>query len=402
MTPKLGIHPEALAPEIRVHTTPSINIGHEIATLARVVEVGALEASLFYCGRILEGLAASSVDRLGLPVAELVFNNLVILQEVGQLRGPVTLFAHALRRYGNDARHLRRQIQPADAEVALGLVTRWLGWYFCESAFGPGLPALTPQGAGPFLASPHRVHDFLDAAEKGVEPATDSSGLWLSQTPVCVTIRQLIDSDRLESAAALLTEAKARFPGDLLLQQLNGLLLSRSGRLEEALEVLEPLARVRFDEEETSGILAGVHKRLWSDRGRSESLDKARRIYARGWTKSGHRNTYLGINAATLALMDGDAALAQQTAAQLARQILDRREDMERRWGEKAPAHDPWERATLAEAFLIQQKIPEAREQYTLVRSTLSAGGWRSASRQAGLILQKLGLHSEGDFLEQR
>lgn len=168
------------------------------------------------------------------------------------------------------------------------------------------------------------------------------------------------DADvRLDAAEALigsgeLTEALEILKGSQSRRgrQLEALALDKLGRHAEAIEILDALARSRADVE-TYGIFAGVLKRQWlAERDlHGNSLRRARELYEAAWTM--HRDPYVGINAATLALLSGESALAQSRADAVA--------------GALAEDHRPptaWRHATLGEAHLLRGDILGARAEY--------------------------------------
>ena len=115
---------------------------------------------------------------------------------------------------------------------------------------------------------------------------------------------RLLDGGHRDEARAVLTAALGQFPDEVRLRQLQGLLWSRSGRLEEACAWLEAIETTDSEaDEETQGILAGAYKRRGdADPARAAQWRQASHLgYERGWQRSQGSNTYLGINAAATA-----------------------------------------------------------------------------------------------------
>lgn len=177
------------------------------------------------------------------------------------------------------------------------------------------------------------------------------------------------------------------------LRQLMALALARSGATENALTVLERLRSESHADEETLGLIAGLHK----DRA-LESLDPKRReselVLAHEAYLTAHRQTggyWTGVNAATLALLRGRGdearALAQQVAG-AGRAALARAE---------AEGQDTyWVLATLGETALLEGHIDDALRHYARAGAvgTGRLGDLSSTRRNARLICTHLGLSS--------
>lgn len=186
----------------------------------------------------------------------------------------------------------------------------------------------------------------------------------------------------------------------LRLRQLLCLALAQSGATERARHRLEELCRDGHDSPETLGLLGRVHKDLALKAGttakRLAALDKAFRIYRRGFQKADaryrqeHRAAdakdayYCGINAATTAVLRG----ARRLARPLARRVRQICEEML-----KQDPSDYWLLATLGEAELILTRFENARRWY---RQAIDRVGdnWREFSatrRQLRLLVPALG-----------
>ena len=182
-------------------------------------------------------------------------------------------------------------------------------------------------------------------------------------------------------------------PNDLRLRQLKGLALARSGALQRANELLAGLRKEGHDDGETLGLLARTHKDLAllvEDASEREThLAAAFEIYSMGYRQSQRRAAiadayYTGINAATMALLSGRAAVARDIAAGVEALCRTSLADCETSY---------WSQATLAEAALIQGEIETAAERYA-VAARLGArhyGNLSSTRRQARLLLNYLG-----------
>src|SRR5262245_40170249 len=131
---------------VAAYTRPTFRLEDDLDRLERVHGVGALEGTILYAGRVLEVLAAAALEGAGLEARSQVFGSLEVLEQFSLLPEPPRTWAHTRRRVGNDARHVRRRLDRLDAEVALLLLERWLGWYFCQFRYGSRLPGLTRDG----------------------------------------------------------------------------------------------------------------------------------------------------------------------------------------------------------------------------------------------------------------
>jgi class 3 adenylate cyclase len=119
----------------------------------------------------------------------------------------------------------------------------------------------------------------------------------------------LLASDACERLAPL-------FPEDPKLIQLWALALARSGATNKANALMVSLAARGFNDEETLGLLARTYKDLWAQTGDRKRLSRARETYLRATELT--KGAWTGINAATLAAVDGDDA----EAARLAKEVL--------------------------------------------------------------------------------
>jgi hypothetical protein len=348
-----------------MYSTEHFDLRSDLANLDRVHKAGAAEATIFYCARILEALAAGSLQRLGVTPSDNVLTNLQRLQNFDP--GPRTTHycANALRRYGNEVRHIKRAITTDDADIALLFAERFVDWFFRSSPTKPG-----PGTGGRSLVLSRRVEmrnvlSLIDNPDVGPETIVDSllgerSGELL-ETPAlpAIVIERLLDSAAYSHARAVLTAALARFPDDLRLRQLTVLLPSRAGDLAGAIAALEELpAKARYDEE-SIGITAGVYKRMWRSEMQPEWLIRSHAKYLDGWRRSKQTNSYLGINAAATALWMGQPARSRELARGV-RDLL------------RGPTRAPtlrasrifWEDVTLAEAELLLGELAEARTMY--------------------------------------
>jgi tetratricopeptide (TPR) repeat protein len=395
-----------LAPEVLQYTSEQFDLGEDLRHLDGVRRVGAPEATIFYSARILEVLTADALQAAGLPASANVLSNLVVLEQFNLISPTTRYWAHSLRRSGNSVRHIRERVRAEDAEPALVIADRLLKWFFCDLRAGRQLPAITVdrgpiwQDACPEL---HAVIESFDDAR--FDPAATAHQLEenrhgvLLRTPALPAVLAdiLLERGERDAAKVVLERALARFPGDLRLLQLMGLLCSRSLDFKQALAYLEPLYDKYTDDEETAGILGGIYKRLWQfEEANTDWLGKSYRAYRRGWERSKYSNAYPGINAATTALWLGRPSESRETAGKV-RDIL--RSRVEAVHARPDLVLDYWDQVSLAEAELLVGNVSVARTTYgeAFERHKLLRDNVEVSKGQLAEILPRLGLSVDPD-----
>jgi tetratricopeptide (TPR) repeat protein len=382
-------------------------LANDLRQLLTVRQIGASEAVIFYAARILEVLSAAALHAVNMPPTANLFGNLDLLERYNLIPAATRYGAHALRRQGNEVRHVGRVVTLADADIAIGFVQVVLHWFFCALPHGHKLPALTADGmplgvsrVGDFHALLAALgHDDADVARLA-DQILAVGDITFKQTPVIAAVlaERLLDRKEFPRAWLVLEQAARAFPDDVRLRQLTGLYLSRTGRLDEAIQCLEALDRTDGEDEETAGILAGAYKRRWQlDRGQIEWLRQAHRLYQSGWAKAKRSSTYLGINAATTALWLEKPAEARRIASDVVA-LFDRRAAGISGHG-VAVGLVPgfWDRVTLAEAqLLLGQRTTAAKTYRDAFRSGAEERSGVEVSRaQAAEILRVQGCSAE-------
>jgi tetratricopeptide (TPR) repeat protein len=346
----------------------------ELRRLADVYDAGAFEATIFYAARLLEALATEALQRAGLPPAGIVLSNLDTLQQFDLVTPAARAWAHSLRRLGNDVRHLLRSVSSEDAQLAMIFAERWLDWFFCSFPLGDRLPSLTLDGAPLFRSSIAALRQFVVRCDQpGIDPtelandllASGEGLLRCSPAPAAVVVERLIARQKHDLAQRLLAASRKWSSEDPRLCQLQGLLWSRTGQLDAALAILEPLNLRLPHDPETSGILAGVYKRL------SDNADDAMRwlwmahqAYERGWKSSRNSSAYLGINAATMSLWLGRGEESRALAAEVRDLLRSRIARLSGKMPDAAARMSYWDRVTLAESELLLGEFDGARREY--------------------------------------
>lgn len=368
----------------------------DLDALQRVHAARAPEAVAFYAGRVLEILAAQSLEDLGLAPHQTVLANLDILEQYSLLPLTTRHSAHGLRRLANDARHILRPIGEPDATLAAFFADHCVDWYFHHYSFGPRQPA----GAAGAVADPlSRLHAIVSAC--ATAPVTEALALLGGplRSPVMAAIlaESLLDGGRLDAAGAMLARGLTAYPDDTRLLLLHGLHLSRSGKLTGALAVLEPAFRRFPNDPEAAGILAGVYKRLWQqDRTQVQWLKRSFDTYQAGWKASRETSDYLGTNAATTALWLGRRDVSAALARTLRDTMAERMRRLETRLNDPLGAMEYWAGVTVAELELLAGDLPAAQTIYARI-FTLHAdktGNIAVTRGQAEMILRAMGMES--------
>lgn len=176
---------------------------------------------------------------------------------------------------------------------------------------------------------------------------------------------------------------EARFPaGEMVaLRQQFALALARSGSLDAALAVLEPLHASGHRDAETLGLLGRVHKDFAEKSSASEErtahLEQARDFYLEGFRS--HSDTYCGINAAALSVWTSRLEAAKELAAEVIARLPN--------------TGDHWTIATRAEALLILGRLDEARSDYIEAAGIAGArrADFASTLRQCRILGRTLG-----------
>jgi tetratricopeptide (TPR) repeat protein len=372
---------ERLDAALSEHKNSRLNLPSELKRLRAVGDAGAPEAVVFYAARILEGLAADAVERLTLKPSLSVYSNLESLDHFDLFTTPTRYWSHSLRRLGNASRHLHHEITECDSLLATLFAEHWVDWFLSRilrkpTAFRDRSPTSGVDAQMRELASHLEQAEQCDHDMTRIESMLKHPSFWVSPVFSSTLAEVLIRKGATihEHADEVLRISLDRFAKDVRLRQLQGLSFSRQNRYAEAIRVLDALAAESSSDEETMGILAGVHKRRYlDDPENGEALGLAQKMYKAGWKASGSSNTYLGINAATTSLYLGRVADAERLAGDVERTLT-------KRIGSVAasPVLDVkigyWELATLAESLLLQRKWQAAEEAY---RKAFAVGAGR-------------------------
>ena len=178
-----------------------------------------------------------------------------------------------------------------------------------------------------------------------------------------------------------------RWPDHLRLQQLLALALARSGSTLAANRLLAELIQSGQQDEQTLGLYARTHKDLWKQSTDAETgathLKLASQQYLEAYQRS--HSIWTGINAATMAIMEGEMALARTLAEEVRQESL---KDLEQKT--EAGADTYWVLATLGEAELILNHWQAAADYYTRAAKIGQTryGDLSSSYRNAALLMR--------------
>lgn len=331
-----------------------------------VMEVGAPEAAIFYCGRALELLTREARERHETAVPN-VFSNLIRLGQWGWISSEQATILHALRRLANAARHVTRDLNEQDARTALGLSASLVRWAKHLKLIPDGAHLPLPAHLEG-IALIVRVEEGPTALPALREAWDDGQSAFVESPVTAALYAELLDSTgATQEAAEVLRVSRARHPGDLRLMQLDALVTRRQGDDARALDLLDQALALGRKDPETRGLLAATYKRKsqrLSDSGDTagarEYAERSLREYRAAWRASDKTSTYTGINAATLSALLGDTEGASRIAARL----LDGYHSRPGSSGATPRFADYWDAATYAEALLIAGEIDDARRAY--------------------------------------
>lgn len=193
-------------------------------------------------------------------------------------------------------------------------------------------------------------------------------------------IEHLIEHGRYLEARAQ-TQLVTSDGGDLRLQQLHALAVSKSGMPAQAMDFLEKVYGKHSEDAETAGILGGIYKELFKKTEDSEYAIKSRDTYLKNFSLSG--SYYTGINAATMSAIAGQARKGREIAEKVISAI-----------GETS---EFWAEATLGEAYLLTKDYKKSIDFYLKARQRAGTdwGKISSVFNQLWLISHYMNVPSE-------
>lgn len=181
-----------------------------------------------------------------------------------------------------------------------------------------------------------------------------SKDLGVVASPVALVeaARGLISMKAPADALDVLGHAKQLFPKSIRVKQLQGLAFRRLGRFDEAIDVLSELKAAGHQDPETIGMLAAAWDGRYQKTGKRINLYKSRELYRTAFVAD-PKDYYTGVNAASKSLFLGEADESARLAA-LVQPLVAKAKD----------GNDFWGGCTLAEVYLLQGALDDARQQY--------------------------------------
>jgi len=338
---------------------PNFQLRNDLEQLSIVYQHSVPEATVFYSGRILEALSSSAVEALGGKAKANVFANLEYIDDFHFLDPVTRYWAHALRRMGNQVRHILGPLEADAHHVAIALLDTWLKWYFTQYPLGPSLPSFSQRQESQLdiFKIFNQLSQQLSNTDFNAELFNQQhSDILLHPALVSVIIEKLLDRKDYTVADQLILQALERSPSDLRLIQLQGLSMSRQNHLKQACQILSQLNKRFPNDDETMGILGGVYKRMWSESGNAQHLQRAGKLYEQGWRNSKQRNAYLGINAASIKLWQNQADSAKEIASAITEQFELKQNILKEKFPNEPFRLNFWDQETLAQAAFLAGK----------------------------------------------
>lgn len=368
----------------------NFSFNNDLQQLKTVLDNNAIEAVVFYAGRILEATSNYCVDALGEKSNNNVFSNLEYINDYNLLDLVTRHWAHGLRRLANQFRHILKPTEDNDGIIAVILLDTWLDWLINKSQLIDNNQqhfTLYSEEESEIGTQLQWINKWLK--HKSFENFTDQKEAVLLKQPIfaAVICEELINKKEFQLAANYLKVAQHSHPKDLRLLQLQGLLMSRIGQLNKAEQMLRPLHKKFPHDDETIGILAGIYKKMWQQ-GDDSKLTTWGKLYKKGWLQSKERNTYLGINAAAYALWIGEQENSEKIAANIVHQYQVRQKVLTETLKIATNNMDYWDRATLAEALLLSSEVEQAESHY---RELFTATNY--ADQPHDIAAKQLALH---------
>jgi class 3 adenylate cyclase len=222
------------------------------------------------------------------------------------------------------------------------------------------------------------LRDLGYRVEHGAEPATES------RAHLLVRVKHMIARGQPLVAYDLTTRWLATHPEDRDFTLHNAWALRRCGALHGALRMLEDMGEGFDPDGERRGLVAAVHKEMFirsRQKAGSASLDHlrmAQTLYHEVFDESGGKKYWHGINAATLAALQGREELAREIAARVWNACM----------ANGSSSSDYWSVATRGEAALLRRQFDVAAAEY---RSAVKLAGSRTgdiaATRHNAMLL---------------
>eukprot|EP01138_Halocafeteria_seosinensis_P000025 gb/GECG01000025.1/.p1 GENE.gb/GECG01000025.1/~~gb/GECG01000025.1/.p1 ORF type:complete len:1054 (+),score=121.54 gb/GECG01000025.1/:1-3162(+) len=209
---------------------------------------------------------------------------------------------------------------------------------------------------------------------------------------------QLISKGEPLMAEDVLYHGCKKYENSRRLCTLHARSLTQAGSVERAIKILEEVRTNGDTSDETAGLLARAYKDLATQAKEEETrklnVDRAHQIYREAYERGGKTSYYLGINAATTALLGGSDGTAQQLAHDVLRLC-----QKELKFHDQNSASRYWVYATIGEANIIRGNFEQAREYYEKAVNLVGNDYVKlsSSRRQLMLLLRYAYVGAEAD-----
>lgn len=376
----------------------------QVRRLVAIPADKAPEGLIFYCARMLDGMCADLVFKLGQKPSPNIFSNLMTVEALRLIDNIKKELAHTLRRMGNAVRHSLMDSSLDDTKLAVVLVREMLHWYEgLEKGEVFGEPIGRLDGEIDADWGVVTVVGLLSRIEAGDAEAIEAlferlDDVLSSRFLATLCAEALINCRRTDAAEDILKRCAATFGTDQRHQQLSALVLSRSGRLEEAVKAADQLMKNYSDDDETAGIAGGIYKRRWDrDESQGKALEKAHGLYFKQWERGKKINAYLGVNAASTAVYLGKLDKAREIASVVV-QAMDKRDAAlaaARLQPQDGGVAEYFDTVSRAEAQLVSGQYSVAYESYQAAFTKYAHfGGVIDVTRDQGMrVARTLGIH---------
>ncbi len=307
-----------------METSGSDIILDQVRRLVAIPAAAAPEGVIFYCARMLDGICAGLVAKLGQKPSPNIFSNLMTVEALRLIDNISKELAHTLRRMGNVVRHSLANASIDDVKLAIVLTREIIDWFEALEAgtqFGTARAALNAHIDPEWGVV--GVVELISRVETGDHSAIEAlvrrrDDILSSRFLASLCAEALIACGRPRDAEDILAACAHAFGSDQRHQQLSALVLSRTGRLAEAVKAADALRKRYPDDDETAGIAGGIYKRRWDrDPTQTAALKLAHDLYYKQWEKGKKINAYLGVNAASTSVYLGDIERARAIAAEV-------------------------------------------------------------------------------------
>lgn len=357
----------------------------ELKKLSKFRSEGVPEVIAFYAGRIVEALSFEAVRLFRIPTRDGgVKDQIDILQQRNFIDSGTASIAHAIRRYGNQVRHLERAVHPYEEDTIVGLLQIWIEW-FDSVVSNQKLINLEVEWSSKTRILRQLTYPKSDGGQGYLEIEDHLEAIFAEAALAEFVAERLVDMN--SSLAERFTQkAMDVFPKSLRTRQMRALYFSRNHNPDGAIRMLSNWQR-RSDKE-TIGILGGAYKNKWLEFNDSDGLEKAHQLYLNG-VELFSTDYYLRVNLAATSLWIGRVAESRAHAHKTLQLLAEN--GFVVNTGDSCEGLDYWVIATLAEATLLSGKMKRASYLYQQAKNrSYLDGRWERTLQQLTLHLRQL------------